>query len=111
MSSTEQTETGESVRDSIGRFLPGQSGNRNGRPKGSKNKFTELKDVFLEALEEVGGKEYVKLVARTDPKTFLTLVAKMLPRHNDVKVSEQIEFAPLVIRTVKPDDALGHSGK
>ena len=42
-------------RNSIGRFVQGSSGHPNGRPVGSKNKFTTLKSAFIEAFEEIGG--------------------------------------------------------
>ena len=42
-------------RNSIGRFVQGSSGNPNGRPVGSRNKFTTLKSAFIEAFEELGG--------------------------------------------------------
>ena len=41
-------------RNSIGRFVEGSSGNPNGRPLGSKNKFTTLKNAFIETFEELG---------------------------------------------------------
>ena len=44
----------ENNRNSIGRFVEGSSGNPNGRPLGSKNKFTTLKNTFIEAFEELG---------------------------------------------------------
>ena len=34
--------------------MEGSSGNPNGRPLGSKNKFTTLKNTFIEAFEELG---------------------------------------------------------
>ena len=37
-----------------GRFRAGKSGNPNGRPVGSQNKFTTLKAAFIEAFEEIG---------------------------------------------------------
>jgi len=37
----------ENNRNSIGRFVEGSSGNPNGRPLGSKNKFTTLKNTFI----------------------------------------------------------------
>lgn len=54
----------------------------NGRPKGSKNKFTALKDTFLQAFEDIGG---VKELARwgKDEKNrgaFYQIISKMLPK-------------------------------
>ena len=44
----------ENNRNSIGRFVEGSSGNPNSRPLGSKNKFTTLKNTFIEDFEELG---------------------------------------------------------
>jgi len=51
-----------------------------GRPKGSKNKVPqELKAMILQALDESGGVEYLKVQAHENPANFLTLVGKVLP--------------------------------
>jgi hypothetical protein len=51
-----------------------------GRPKGSKNKATTaLKDAILGALSSVGGQAYLERVAAEDPRTFCTLLGKVLP--------------------------------
>ena len=38
-------------------FVPGVSGNPAGRKKGSKNKFTTLKDAFINAFKRIGGED------------------------------------------------------
>jgi len=53
-----------------------------GRPKGSKNKFTELKEAFLEAFEELGGVDGLVKWAKKNNKCqgeFYKMIAKMLP--------------------------------
>jgi hypothetical protein len=51
-----------------------------GRPKGSQNKATAaLKDAILNAFTQVGGEAYLVTIARDDPKTFCTLLGKVLP--------------------------------
>jgi hypothetical protein len=51
-----------------------------GRPKGVPNKATKaLKDAIMNAFEEVGGEAYLVTVARDDPRTFCTLLGKVLP--------------------------------
>jgi hypothetical protein len=51
-----------------------------GRVKGTPNKTTAaLKDAILHAFEKVGGADYLEMVAQTDPKTFCTLIGKVLP--------------------------------
>lgn len=59
----------------IGEGKPGP-----GRPPGLPNKATRvLKTAILNAFETVGGEEYLVRVAREDPKTFCTLLGKVLP--------------------------------
>lgn len=51
-----------------------------GRKKGTPNKVTgELKEMILGALSDVGGREYLKAQAKTNPNAFLVLVGKVLP--------------------------------
>lgn len=51
-----------------------------GRPKGVPNKNTAaLKDMILNALEGVGGQEYLQTQASENPTAFLTLIGKVLP--------------------------------
>ena len=50
------------------------------RPKGVPNKATTaLKDMITQALADVGGVEYLKEQATTNPIAFMTLVGKVLP--------------------------------
>jgi hypothetical protein len=61
----------------IGEGRPGP-----GRPPGLPNKATRaLKTAILNAFETVGGEEYLVRVAKEDPKTFCTLLGKVLPLH------------------------------
>lgn len=51
-----------------------------GRVKGVPNKnTTALKEAILAALDHVGGQSYLERVAEEDPKTFCTLLGKILP--------------------------------
>ncbi len=61
-------------------FEKGQSGNPVGRKKGALNKTTAtLKDMILNALDGVGGVQYLQSQADLNPTAFLTLVGKVLP--------------------------------
>ena len=73
-------------RNSIGRFVQGASGNPNGRPVGSKNKFTTLKSAFIDAFEEIGGVDNLVEWARCNQTEFYRMLARLMPReiHADV---------------------------
>ena len=59
-----------------------------GRKKGTPNKTTaKLKDAILNAFEEVGGQSYLVTVAREDPRTFCTLLGKVLPKDVNANVT------------------------
>jgi len=60
----------------------GASGNSKGRPRGSKNKFTSLKDSFLEAFEALDGTEGLITWAKKSERNraaFYGWITKMLP--------------------------------
>jgi len=65
----------------------GQSGNPNGRPLGSKNKFTHLRDEFIAAFEEIGGREALVKWAQSNPDMFYKLVVQMLPKERAVDLT------------------------
>lgn len=51
-----------------------------GRPKGSPNKITKnIRSAVEEAFQKAGGAEYLYKLAVDDPKTFVPLLAKLLP--------------------------------
>ena len=59
-----------------------------GRPKGSLNRFTNLKNAFLEAFERIGGIDSLTEWGK-QPKNrrdFYRLLAKLLPREVDANV-------------------------
>lgn len=59
-----------------------------GRKKGTPNKNTaELKAAIMAAFDEAGGQEYLVTVARDDPKTFCTLLGKVLPAELKAELS------------------------
>jgi len=76
-------------RNSIGRFVEGSSGNPNGRPVGSKNKFTTLKNAFIETFEELGGVDNLVEWAKANQTEFYRMVARLMPREVEAKVSTQ----------------------
>ena len=51
-----------------------------GRKKGVPNKITtELKELILGALDDVGGRAYLAKQAKANPAPFMTLLGKILP--------------------------------
>jgi hypothetical protein len=84
-------------------FRKGQSGNPNGRPKGSKDKFTELKDAFLSAFDELGGvKGLVKWAKRSNDNTghFYQMITKLLPR--DINLDTPGDLILQISKSYKP---------
>ena len=53
---------------------------RGGRQKGTPNKVnSDLKEMILGALSDVGGRHYLAARASDTPAAFLTLIGKVLP--------------------------------
>jgi hypothetical protein len=54
-----------------------------GRAKGTPNRTTQdMKSAILEAFERAGGADYLTMLAADEPRTFVTLLAKVLPNEN-----------------------------
>jgi hypothetical protein len=67
------------------KFQPGQSGNPQGRPKGSRNKLNE---DFLRALSDdfaEHGEAVIAAVRSEKPDVYLKVVASLSPKHVEVK--------------------------
>ncbi|MCK4823668.1 hypothetical protein KA005_48395 [bacterium] len=77
-----------------------------GRPKGSTNKFTDLKDEFLKAFHDedgIGGAEGIKKLIKDSSRNkivFLQMITKMLPSNMGIEHSGQID-SKLTIKVVK----------
>ena len=62
-----------------------------GRPKGLQNSLTkDLKQMIEAALDQVGGKDYLVEQAGANPKAFLSLVGRLLPK--DITVTGGIDL-------------------
>jgi hypothetical protein len=77
----------EVVKTNNGKWQPGQSGNVNGRPVGSRQAFSA---GFLRDLAEVWqehGKQTMIATAKDNPSTFFAVCARLIP--TDVKLTVQ----------------------
>lgn len=66
-------------------FQPGQSGNPNGRTKGSRNKLGE---AFLKALSDdfdEHGASAIQKTRETKPEVYVKVVASLLPKRIEIK--------------------------
>lgn len=74
-----------------------------GRPKGSQNKVTlKVKEAMMEAFEKAGGVQYLVALAHEDPRTFCTLLGKMIPVETDITSSDGT-LQPVTIQVVGID--------
>lgn len=69
-----------------------------GRPKGSKNKFTTIKDAFVDVFfsEEINGAEGLKEWVKADPKNkeiFFGWMTKMFPKDMNVTGSLGMSYS------------------
>lgn len=78
-----------------------------GRPKGAANKENkQLREMILEALDRNGGVAYLTAQAVTEPKSFLSLLGRVLPMQVTGEGGGEVEVAVKVVerRIVRPAD-------
>lgn len=89
-----------------------------GRPKGCKNKYTQLKEQILIAVQnaaKVAGfkssEEYLATMCAKDGMNFLRIAAGLLPKDTNINVGGQpdnpVAFAPVQIVMPVGDDDKG----
>lgn len=74
---------------------------KRGRPKGVPNKLTgEIKRALARAFKKVGGVKYLEALATSDPRTFCTLLGKIVPQEKEQTVGEAGSGGPTVIKLI-----------
>ncbi|WP_123103936.1 DUF5681 domain-containing protein [Acidithiobacillus sulfuriphilus] len=83
-------ESGEN-RNQQGQFLPGNCANPGGRPKGSRNATTmTLQQALLESFHQLGGVQWLVQLGRTEPRTFATLLLRLLPQAQPEESDDEV---------------------
>ena len=87
-------------------------GKKGGRTKGTPNKATvKVKEAILNAFEEVGGESYLVLVAKSDPRTFCTLLGRVMPAEmkHEIEIKEPpLTSEQLIARLKELDEELAN---
>jgi hypothetical protein len=79
----------ELIKTNNGQWKPGQSGNLQGRPVGSRNQFSNAFMQDLAAVWAAHGREKMVATAKVNPEAFFATCARLLPR--DVAISIQAQ--------------------
>jgi len=97
------------MRAENGQFLPGASGNANGRPRGAKSRTSAaVKEALLRAFDQAGGQAWLVKLAESDPKTFAMLLAKVIPRELEVRDNAPSDLAARIMTARKRARDHGH---
>ena len=58
---------------------------KGGRPKGSINRYTRLRNQILDAIENLGGQKWIEEeCAKGDPSGFIRVAASLLPKTRNI---------------------------
>lgn len=110
------------IKDELGRFLPGVSGNPAGKPKGAR---TKLGEQFLSALQEdfqAHGVEAIQTVRQERPQDYLKVIASLMPKDlnlnvnnlddaTDAELVQRLRDLESVIRPFLAAEGSGHAGE
>jgi len=95
----------ELTKTDNGKWKPGQSGNINGRPVGSRNR-NAFSAAFLADLSEVWaaeGKQTMLATARAQPEVFFGICARLLPKDVALTITQHhtIDIDPIDLEILK----------
>ena len=68
-------------------FKPGQSGNPAGKPKGTLNNFTKVRNAWLTAFDQLGGTAGLVKWGRENRGDFYKLLTRLLPREERITLA------------------------
>jgi hypothetical protein len=91
-------------REPDGRFRPGHAQGGPGRPAGQGIGFTKtMRDALMQSFQEIGGKDYLIMLAFWKPDVYAGLMGRMMP----IKVVGEDDGIPVIARVehVFIDDA------
>ena len=92
------------MRSKNGRFGKGQSGNPQGRPKGSKNLVSEDFLADTHAAWKKHGPEALQRMIEERPSEFVKMVAQLVPK--DFHLTQSVLEQPSLSVALDPDSAL-----
>jgi hypothetical protein len=74
------------------KFKKGESGNPKGRAKGTKTKFTSLKESFIDGFNELGGTQGLIDWVKAKPENqgeFYKMITKLFPREIKAEINDR----------------------
>lgn len=90
-------------------FQTGKSGNPNGRPKGAKNRYTEIKESFLKAFDKLGGTRGLITWVNEDPRNkraFYEMVVSLLPKKTEMEFENPPRVDNIIVADQETKDNL-----